>query len=222
MRKRLLMTLFAMTALMIPPVAKCQMGRGIPGMKGMLTFTVGAGAEYEMTSKDSKKQRLEIAITGTEQVEGKTAYWMEYSMLDEKPQPVNVKMLVAANSDQSVTSRMVMRMGNEVVEMNMDLPMMKGQNSSPTDVRQSAERVGSESITVPAGTFVCEHWRAKDGSGDYWISDKVRPMGLVKSVSKDGSMILARVFTGATTKLPPPYKKFDPMEMMRQQQQEHP
>jgi hypothetical protein len=209
MRKRLLMTLFAMTALMIPPVAKCQMGRGIPGMKGMLTFTVGAGAEYEMTSKDSKKQRLEIAITGTEQVEGKTAYWMEYSMLDEKPQPVNVKMLVAANSDQSVTSRMVMRMGNEVVEMNMDLPMMKGQNSSPTDVRQSAERVGSESIT-------------KDGSGDYWISDKVRPMGLVKSVSKDGSMILARVFTGATTKLPPPYKKFDPMEMMRQQQQEHP
>jgi hypothetical protein len=219
MRERLLITLFAMTALMIPPPVKSQIGgRGIPGMKGVLTLTVGAGAEYEMTSKDSKKQRLEIAITGGEQVEGKTAYWMEYSMLDQKPEPGNVKMLVTLNGDQSVASRMVMRMGSEVVEMNMNLPMMKGQNSSPTDVRQSAERVGSESITVPAGTFVCEHWRSKDGSGDYWISDKVRPMGLVKSVGKDGSMILARMFTGATTKLPPPYKKFDPMEMMRQKQ----
>jgi hypothetical protein len=222
MRKILLMSLLAMTALVIPPAAMCQMGRGIPGMKGVLTLAEGTGAEYEMTTRDSSKQRLEIAITGTEQVEGKTAYWMEYSMPDQKPQPGSVKVLVGLNGDQSMATRMVMRMGSEVIEMNMNLPMMKGQNSSPADARHDAENLGTESITVPAGTFVCEHWRSRDGSGEYWISDKVRPLGLVKSVSKDSSMLLVRVFTGATTKLPPPYKKFDPMEMMGQQQHVHP
>lgn len=119
---------------------------------------VGEDAAYEVTSnKDNKKMQMEMAITGKEEVEGKTA-----------------------------------------------------------------ERGGSEIITVPAGTYTCEHWRAKDGSGDYWISDNVCPMGLVKMTGKDSSMVLQRQITGATTKLPPPYKKFDMQEMMRQGQAQHP
>jgi hypothetical protein len=222
MNKKTILMFFATTILLVPSAARAQMGRSIPGIKGVFTPIVGAGAEYEMIGKDSKKQRMEIAITGSEQIDGKTAYWMEYAMPDAKAPAGNVKMLVALNADKTITSRMVMRMGSEVVEMDMNLPMMKSQQtSSPTDLRQTAERVGTENITVPAGTFVCEHWRAKDGSGEYWISDKVRPLGIVKSTGKDGSLVLTRVFTDATTKLPPPYKKFDPMEMMRQQQQ-HP
>lgn len=73
-----------------------------------------------------------------------------------------------------------------------------------------------------AGTFTCEHRRTKDGTGDYWISDKVRPLGLVKRVGKDSSMVLLRQITGAKTKLPPPYKEFDPIEMMRQRQEQRP
>ncbi|HEV1996118.1 MAG TPA: hypothetical protein VGR03_17425 [Candidatus Acidoferrum sp.] len=133
------------------------------------------------------------------------------------------KMLMSVNGDQTVTMRMVTRMGNDVIEMDMNMPMMKNrQTPSPADARHGAERVGTETITVPAGTFACEHWRANDGTSDFWISDKVRPMGLVKTVGKDSSMVLLRLITDAKTKLPPPYKKFDPMEMMRQQQQQHP
>jgi len=42
---------------------------------------------------------------------------------------------------------------------------------------------------------------------------------LVKSVSKDTSMVLARQITDAKTNITGPVKPFDPMQMMQQQQQ---
>jgi hypothetical protein len=197
-----------------------QFGSRAGSIAGVFSPVVGQGAAYEMTTaRDNKKQQMEIAITGKEEVAGKTAYWMEYSMTG-MPQGMGAsKVLMSVSGDQTVTMRMVARMNNEVVEMDMNLPMMQNRpKSSPADVRHDAERVGTETITVPAGTFTCEHWRAKDGSGDFWISDKVRPLGLVKTVSKDTSLVLLKQITDAKTKLPPPYKKFDIQEMMRQQQ----
>ena len=204
--------------------APAQFGGRPPSFGGVFAPSVGEGAAYEVTTnKDNKKMQMEMAITGKEEYEGKTGYWMETTMLGTPQGPVTTKMLIALNGDQTTTTRMVMRMGADVVEMDMNMPMMKNrQTTSPADVRHSGERVGTETITVPAGTFACEHWRAKDGTSEYWISEKVKPMGLVKTVSKDSSMVLLRQITDAKTKLPPPYKKFDPMEMMRQQQQQHP
>jgi hypothetical protein len=66
-----------------------------------------------------------------------------------------------------------------------------------TDFREGGERVGSESVTTPAGTFDCEHWRNKDGSGDVWFSSKVAPWGLVKTTSPNNSMTLIKVITDA-------------------------
>ncbi len=43
--------------------------------------------------------------------------------------------------------------------------------------------VGTESVTVPAGTFSCEHWRNDKSNSDIWTSDKVTPFGMVKEVS---------------------------------------
>lgn len=199
------------------------MGR-TPSMAGVFAPVVGEGAAYEVTTaKDNKKTQMEMAITGKEEVEGRPAYWMEYTVSGMPQGGGTSKMLVSLNGEQTATMRMVTRMGNEVVEMDMNMLMMQGrQKAEPTDVRKSAERIGTETITVPAGTYTCEHWRAKDGSGDYWISDKVRPMGLVKMTGKDSSMILLRQITGATTKLPPPYKKFDMQEMMRRAPQQRP
>jgi len=33
-------------------------------------------------------------------------------------------------------------------------------------------QVGTETITVPAGTFSCAHWKKDEGVGDAWVSDK--------------------------------------------------
>jgi hypothetical protein len=89
--------------------------------------------------------------------------------------------------------------------------------------------VGSESITVPAGTFSCQHWKKDQGVGDVWVSDKVSPMGMIKSVSSGETMVLVKVLSGATDHITGPVTKFDPaamrqqmMEKMQQQKQQKP
>jgi hypothetical protein len=91
-------------------------------------------------------------------------------------------------------------------------------NQKLADARKEMERVGTETITTPAGTFSCQHWRKKDGSTDVWLSEKVAPWGLVKMVSKDSTMILERVVTDAKSHITGTPVKFNPMEMMRQHQ----
>ena len=45
--------------------------------------------------------------------------------------------------------------------------------------------VGSETLTTPAGTVACSHYRLDKGGQkiDAWISDEARPIGLVRMVS---------------------------------------
>ena len=81
-----------------------------------------------------------------------------------------------------------------------------------------AEIVGTESVTVPAGTFSCTHYRMKDGTGEAWVSDKVSPWVLVKSQDKDTSMVLAKVITDAKDHITGTPQKFDPAQMMRNRQ----
>jgi hypothetical protein len=130
-----------------------------------------------------------------------------------------VKMLLAAGDNGMASLRMVMQPpGQDPMEMDMNMPMMNRRQpqTTPTDIRDKAERVGTESITVPAGTFSCEHYRMKDGSADVWISDKVAPWGVVKTQGKDSSMVLTKVITDAKDHITGTPKKFDPMQMMRE------
>jgi hypothetical protein len=49
--------------------------------------------------------------------------------------------------------------------------------------------IGSETVEIPAGSIIAKHYRKKhDGQTiDFWISDQVKPIGLVKLVSKSGT-----------------------------------
>jgi hypothetical protein len=93
------------------------------------------------------------------------------------------------------------------------------QQSTPSDIADKAEALGTESVTVPAGTFTCQHYRMKDGSGEAWVSDKVGPWGLVKGVNKGETMVLTKAITDAKDHITGTPKKFDPMQMMRNRQQ---
>ena len=80
--------------------------------------------------------------------------------------------------------------------------------------------VGTETITVPAGTFSCEHWRNDKNKSDIWTSDKVTPFGMVKSVSGHGdTQVLVKILDNATDRITGPVKQFDMQEMMQQMQQ---
>ena len=65
------------------------------------------------------------------------------------------------------------------------------------------ELVGTESVTVPAGTFTAEHFRSNnDGKvSDVWASTKVAPYGLVKMTSADTTMVLKKVLDHETSQI---------------------
>jgi hypothetical protein len=105
---------------------------------------------------------------------------------------------LVVDGKSATSARMIIQIaGQPPMDMTS---MIAAQPAQPTntDARDSAEHVGSESVTTPAGTFACEHYKAKDGSWETWLSDKVIPWGLVKSTSSNGTtMTLTKVITNA-------------------------
>jgi hypothetical protein len=153
-------------------------------------------------------------------VNGKDAYWLEMGMPDQRGGMMYMKMLMSVDQNNVVTERFIMQPPGQPqpMEMNMNMAMMGGNQPHPADFRDKAEQVGTESITVPAGTFECTHYRMKDGSGDVWVSTKVSPWGMVKFTGKDSSMVLTKQITDAKDHITGTPIKFDPAQMMRQQQ----
>jgi hypothetical protein len=213
----ILLTFFALG---LPVWGQMGMGPHMPEMSGIWHPVVGAGAGYEMTDRDSKKSQIEIAIVGKEDVNGKPGYWMEMAMANPRSGgDMFMKYLLAPGDGGMNPVKMIMQQpGQDPMEMDMNMMSMGGRKPAaptPTDIRDRAEHVGTETITVPAGTFSCEHYRAKDGSSDVWVSDKVAPWGLVKMQGKNNAMVLTKVITDAKDHITGTPKKFDPMQMMR-------
>ena len=201
--------------------AQMVMSMGGPSVRGVWKPVVGAGSVYQIESKREGKRDMELAIVGAETSEGKPGHWLEFTTKDPQEGLVVVRQLIVQDGKQNQILRMVIQQGNdEPMEMSMQMMGMMGQQQKPqkSDLREEAERVGTESITTPAGTLDCEHWRAKDKSADYWFSEKISPWGLVKMTSKDESMTLTRVIANAKTKIRGTPRKFDPSEMMRRPQ----
>jgi hypothetical protein len=216
MKLKQLVVMFAVIALAMPLAAQ-MFGPKVPTLSGIWHPAVGTGAAYEIT-KAGKKSQIEISIIGKEDVDGKTGFWQEFAMTDQNTsQMMYGKTLVSVTDAGITTMRMVIQLpGRDPMEMYGG---MMGRNVNTTvadNIANKAEIVGTDSITVPAGTFSCTHYRMKDGTGDAWVSDKVSPWGLVKSQDKDSSVVLAKVITDAKDHITGTPTKFDPMQMMRQ------
>ena len=213
---------FAALALALPLAAQMGMGPRMPTLSGIWHPAVGTGAVYEITKTDGTKSQIEISVVGKEDVDGKPAYWTEMAMTDQRTSaPFYAKNLMTVSDSGVTSSRMVMQMpGQDPMEMDLSTnPMARGmKQTTAANIADKAELVGTESVTVPAGTFTCTHYRNKDGSGDAWISDKVGPWGLVKTQGKGDSMILTKVISDAKDHITGTPKKFDPMQMMRDRQ----
>jgi len=221
MKLKQMVVMFAALALAAPLAAQ-MFGPRVPTLSGIWHPVVGTGAAYEMTSQDGKKSQMEITVVGKEDVDGKPAFWLEMGF--ENPRSggqMYAKNLMTVSDAGITSSRIIMQMPGQD-PMEMDMSMNPGgrrmQQTTPANIADKAEVVGTESVTVPAGTFSCTHYRMKDGTGDAWVSDKVGPWGLVKSQGKDSSMVLSKVITDAKDHITGTPKKFDPMQMMRDRQ----
>lgn len=204
---------YSAVALAVAASAWAQRGGGgfgmmssLPKMPGMSNPVVGSGAEYQMTTK-GKDMDVAWAIVGKEDVNGSPGLWMETRMrgTDVGGEMV-MKMLIVTTGPDTGMKRMIMQQpGQAPMEMTgMMMGFMKGgqpQASSAGGKADFGELVGTETITVPAGTFVCQHYRKQDKGGnvDYWVSDQVTPYAVAKMTSQDVTMVLKKTLTDETS-----------------------
>jgi hypothetical protein len=216
MKKLSLAVALALCTLAAATIARAQLGVTAPAVQGIFNPTIGAGADYNFTDGSGKNNNFELSIVGKEAVQGVDGYWMEMTMQDAKQGQVVAKMLLVYDGPNSRIDKMVVMIpGRGAMSMPMGMMGGRGAAQQPKDIRNSATNTGKESVTVPAGTFNCDHWHMNDGSGDAWVSTDVSPYGLVKMVNtKDNmTMVLTKTLTGVQDKITGPVT--DMSQMMR-------
>jgi len=185
-------------------LGQCQMmggrrGSRPPQMLGTFNPVVGAGAAYQMVMKD-RTTTFAYAIVGKEDVEGSTGYWMEIRTSGpDAPGETVMKQLMVLGGDKPQVKRMIMQSAGRP-PMEMPTGMMNMQQRGGAGQAGDSEpgvKVGSESVTVPAGTFDCDHYRKQTQGGpvDVWVSTKVSPYGTVKMTSGEMTMVLEKVLS---------------------------
>ena len=209
-------------SLCLPHSARAQMGMDMfkkPTFTRVFNPVVGKGAEYQTTRTDSKNgpRTMQMFIVGKESVDGKDGYWMEIVSATDKGGNFVGKTLFTKDDFQF--RRMVIQMpGQDAMEMPFN--PLEGRRQSLQDTLNDWHSIGTESVTVPAGTFSCEHWKNDKNNSEVWTNDQVTPFGMVKEVSPNNTMVLTKVLTDMPDQITGPVQKFDPQMMMQQRQQQ--
>jgi len=216
-------TVLAM-CLFVASTASAQMGMDLfkkPSIAKAFNPVVGKGAQYLNTTTSgtpAKTSTMEIFIVGKESVEGKEGYWMEFVSSTEKGQLSIGKALFTKDDFQF--HRMIVQVpGQGAMEMPFN-PTAANRNKMEENMNDW-HSVGTETVSVPAGVFTCEHWRNDKDNSEVWTSDQVTPFGMVKQVNPRGSMVLTKLITDAQERITGPVTKFDMQQMMQQMQQQH-
>jgi hypothetical protein len=223
--KRVPVLIAAVISLGLLTTAHAQMGSSWfskPAIAEVINPVVGKGAQYQTTQGDksnSGPELQEITIVGKESVDGKDGFWMEIAH-QEKNQSGMMYAKVLFTKDDFQFTRMIMQQPGQPA-MEMPFHTTDKAKSRMHDEIEKWTAAGTETITVPAGTFSCKHWKKDKGPGDtdIWTSDKVTPFGIVREVSPGHTMVLVKVITDATDHITGPVKTFDPEEMKRQMMQ---
>lgn len=200
-----------------------RMGRGMgqqPPQMPLSAFkpTIGSGAVYEMTAKG---QTMNIAwvVVGKEDVGGSPGYWMELRTEGVgMPGEMVMKQLMVIAGGKAEIKRMISQAPGQP-PMEMPMGMMAGmmKNRPPSGAKEGdvGEKLGTESVTVPAGTFACEHYRRQQEKGtiDFWVSTQVSPYGVVKMTGPDTAMVLKKILSNETSHIKGEPQKMPQMEM---------
>jgi hypothetical protein len=182
------------------------------GIAKYLNPVVGRGAEYTSTDKDTpgdKTRTMTMGVVGKESFQGKDAFWMEVVSTDGT-HPMLFKMLITR--DDFEFHKTVMQMPGQSA-MEMPINSNAAREEKMEEKFKEWRSVGTESVTVPAGTFVCEHLHNDKTNGDIWVSDKITPFGLVKHVDGKRVMVLTKLIPDFQDKITGPVKQFDPQTL---------
>jgi hypothetical protein len=228
MKRMQVVVLAAAACLCLASTVAAQMGMNFfkkPNIADIFRPVVGNGAVYETQrsdQKDAAKNTMEMTVVGKEMVDGKEGYWMEIGHTDGKSGQMNYGKMLVTKDDFRFHKVVIQPPGQPAMEMAFN-PDASDSAKARSHMQEEVDKwhsVGNETITVPAGTFNCVHWKKDTGVGDVWFSDKISPMGMVKSVSSGETMVLLKVITDAKDHITGPVTKFDPQALQRQMMQQ--
>ena len=174
------------------------------------SLTVGQWAEYNVTVPEMGNQPFQVrmAIIGEEPKEGTPHYWYEMKMAAPQGNMIIQALVPGWPYEPAQIAGMVMKSGDQPAMRMSDqmIGMMASQAQKSPGERviedcENAEQMGTESITVPAGTFDALHIRSTaDGKTDVWVSADV-PFGMIRMESAEGQMELTGHGGGATSSI---------------------
>ena len=224
MKRTALILLASAVCITLTSPASAQFGIGPikrPNIANIFHPVVGQGAAYDTVDKDGKKSQMEMYVVDKEMVGTEQGYWMEVGhSKDASGNLMYGKMLVTPADFKF--HKMVFVMPGSTQPMEMDMEHSKAGRDAMDEKLDKWHSVGTESVTVPAGTFSCEHWSKDDGKGDVWASSKISPMGMVKSVEDGRTMVLVKQISDAKTHIKGTPMKFDPQMMRQMMNQQNP
>lgn len=206
----------------IGTVSRAQMGMNFfkkPAIADIFKPVVGNGAVYE-TEQHQQKSTIEMSIVGQEAVDGKDAYWLEFGHTDPRSGMVMYGKMLVTKDDFQFHRMIVQRPGQPPMEFPASV--MANAPSHVSTELEKWHKVGPDTVTVPAGVFLCDHWTKDDGKGDVWVSSKVSPMSMVKETTPTNSMVLVKLISDAKDHITGTPIKFDPEAMRHQMQQQNP
>jgi len=143
----------------------------------------GAWAKYEMTMPQGPKSYMTVTVHGRETRRGVECIKVTYEI--EVPTGQGQQ-----TTKTTVTAWISVETG-ETVEVQVCLPGIGCQAASPQQAQQyeyvppeGSPVVGTETITVPAGTFTC--YKIVHGGATVWWSPDAPPLGVVKAEYSSG------------------------------------
>ena len=157
-------------------------------------LTVGQWADYHNDVPFVESLNSRYAIVGEKTVDGTPHFWLELNIANPVLNTIMQMLIPGYPYPPQGISGLIMQLAPDLVmeyskEMAGSMSSQGGDNlSAPTaQACNESEIVGTESVTVPAGTFQAVHVKARLGGGkmDIWISDEV-PFGIVKFADEDG------------------------------------
>lgn len=175
-------------------VAQC------PGLENFKTPPAGSWAEYKTTNGS-----MRLAVLGSEG----TGVRMEMAMTT-KEGPAIVQMVVPGYPYEmsGITEMVFQRPGTPAMRMPTQmLAMMR--DRMPKDMLAEAcrnahsNRVGEETITVPAGTFHTVHYHDAEKNTDVWLSNQL-PFPMVQVKTGEDTIVLTGSGAGAKSQITGP------------------
>ncbi len=155
------------------------------------SFKVGSGSIFDLKMKDGTSSNLSIYVTESEFSKISIEYFFDtkntlfgQAMWQQFQMQLTPKLIITAGYLQTSGMPKAETMTEDFFYVNSGVQLNDFLFQKEQEIQ--ANKVGVEQVEVPAGSIQATHYRKENGGQvvDFWITDKAKPIGLIKLVSK--------------------------------------